>query len=104
MFVIVFLKIFSFICTFLKCVVFFKFKYKYLFYIFFFCFYVGSEFQYLEACLFAFKEVAENVDVKDNNYIPKFMDQLQHIPLQHMKIISAVMEAIGMLCLSDSFC
>ncbi|XP_054707972.1 importin-13-like [Uloborus diversus] len=54
-----------------------------------------SQWQYLEACLFAFKEVAENVDVKESCYIPMFMAHLGNIPLQHIRIISATMEAIG---------
>ncbi|CAL1278540.1 unnamed protein product [Larinioides sclopetarius] len=54
-----------------------------------------SQWQYLEACLFAFKEVSESVDIKENQFIPVFMNHLRNIPLQHIRIISATMEAIG---------
>lgn len=55
----------------------------------------SSNWQYLEACLFAFKEVSESVDVEENHYIPQFMSHLPNIPLQHLRVISASMEAIG---------
>ncbi|KFM72622.1 Importin-13, partial [Stegodyphus mimosarum] len=54
-----------------------------------------SQWQYLEACLFAFKEIAESVDVKESCYLPMFMAHLRNVPLQHIRIISATMEAIG---------
>lgn len=49
----------------------------------------------MEACLFAFKEIAESVGTKESYYIPLFMSQLQNVPFRHIKIISATMEAIG---------
>ncbi|XP_015919621.1 importin-13 [Parasteatoda tepidariorum] len=54
-----------------------------------------TQWQYLEACLFAFKEIAESVDIKENSYLPAFMAHLRNIPLQHVRVISGAMEAIG---------
>ncbi|GFY54023.1 importin-13 [Trichonephila inaurata madagascariensis] len=54
-----------------------------------------SQWQYLEACLFALKEIAESVDIKENQFIPAIMTYLRNMPLQHIRIISAAMEVIG---------
>lgn len=54
-----------------------------------------SQWQYLEACLFALKEIAESVDIKESQFIPAIMTHLRNIPMQHIRIISAAMETIG---------
>ncbi|GIX84233.1 importin-13 [Caerostris extrusa] len=54
-----------------------------------------SQWQYLEACIFAFKEISENVDIKENNLIPRFMNHLRNIPVDNLRIVSGSMEAIG---------
>ncbi|KAG8185093.1 hypothetical protein JTE90_029705 [Oedothorax gibbosus] len=54
-----------------------------------------SQWQYLEACLFAFKEISESVAINESQFIPAFIDHLKNIPLQHIRIISSAMEAIG---------
>ncbi|GFT50399.1 importin-13 [Nephila pilipes] len=54
-----------------------------------------SQWQYLEACLFALKEIAESVDIKEDQFLPVIMAHLRNIPLQHIRIISAAMETIG---------
>lgn len=55
----------------------------------------SSDWQYLEACLFAFQAIAESVDLGEKHYLPQFFSNLPKILLQNVQVISTTMDAIG---------
>ncbi|XP_013776592.1 importin-13-like [Limulus polyphemus] len=54
-----------------------------------------TQWQHLEASLFAFQSVAESVAFEEQHYLPKFFNFLPKVPFDHIRIFSAVMDAVG---------
>ncbi|XP_015792696.1 importin-13 [Tetranychus urticae] len=57
--------------------------------------------QYLEAVMFAFSSIAENVDITESVYITKLFESLNLIPFNQLKsprLIATIMEMFGSYC------
>ncbi|XP_074604258.1 importin-13-like protein cdm [Brevipalpus obovatus] len=57
--------------------------------------------QYLEAVMFAFSSIAENVEIHEGVYITKLFDSLPQIPFNQVKnprLIATIMEMFGSYC------
>lgn len=62
---------------------------------------IDKPWQHLEAVMFAFSSIAENVEIIENIFITKLFESLSHIPLNQFKyprLIATIMEMFGSYC------